>query len=138
MTEANYSVGQSFRVQFVWRLPDQDYLRAVFNAKVLRLDEISDKYVLELGELVAGRQESPAGEMRSRSELAGEYWARVLRLPGRKIALAFEADDGRPLWLRLETLTGEHNFFNRLNEVPQALLDIFERRRSEGSDGAGS
>jgi hypothetical protein len=47
----------------------------------------------------------------------------VNSLSGNKISLAYEADDGRPLWLRLETLTGEHNFFHRLNELPPSLTN---------------
>ncbi|MCI0397965.1 MAG: hypothetical protein L0332_09600 [Chloroflexi bacterium] len=115
MPEANYQVGETFHVQFVWRLPEGDFLRAIFTAEVLHRDFVSDKYVVRLAEFVAGRQEAADGTMRPEAELSRDYWAMVGRLPGRKISLAFEAGDGRPLWLRLATLTGEHNFFSRLN-----------------------
>ena len=119
MSEAKISIGDTFHLQFVWRIPNEDYLRAFFNAEVLVLDELSNKYVVRLSEFVAGRQETNRGEMRSIEEVAKEYWSLVAELAGRKIAVAYEADDGRPLWLRLETLTGEHNFFSRLNDLPE-------------------
>jgi hypothetical protein len=50
------------------------------------------------------------------ADLTREYWALVGRLQGRRITIAFEAADGRPLHLRLETLTGEHNFFFRFDD----------------------
>jgi hypothetical protein len=37
----------------------------------------------------------------------------VDKLVGRRLSLAFEADDAHAIHLRLETLTGEHNFFYR-------------------------
>ena len=115
-------------MQFVWRLPDEDFIRAIFESQVLKMDDLSGKYVLELTSFVAGRQESPAGEMRPVEEVARDYWQLVSDLTGRKITLAYEADDGRPLWLRLETLTGEHDFFRRLNELPPALQKLNEDR----------
>lgn len=123
MPEANYQVGEIFRVQFVWRIPNGDFLRAIFTAEVLLQDDVSDKYVVRLLEFVSGRQEAPDGSARPLENVARDYWALVNQLEGRKISLAFEADDGRPLWLRLETLTGEHNFFRRLNELPPQLPD---------------
>ncbi len=123
MAEANYDLGKPFSVQFVWRIPNRDFLRALFVAEVIHQDLVSEKYVVRLNEFLAGRQEDNEGNMRSAEELARDYWYLVDKLTGRKISLAFEVDDGRPLWLRLETLTGEHNFFTRLNELPSALSD---------------
>ena len=119
MPEANYVVGDKFRLYFVWRIPSEDYLRAIFEAEVLHVDDLSNKYVVLLSEFLAGRQENSDGEMRSLEEVARDHWSLVAGLAGRRISIAFEADDGRPLWLRLETLTGEHNFFRRLNELPE-------------------
>ena len=110
------NVGQSFRVQFVWQIPDGDYLRAVFSAEILNRDNTTDKYLLCLTEFLAGRQETAAGEMRPAEEVSRDYWSLVDQLAGRKVLLAYESADGRPLPLRLETLTGEHNFFNRYEE----------------------
>jgi hypothetical protein len=139
MVDANYEVGQSFNVQFVWRIENDDFLRAIFLAEVLMLDSESGKYVLLLKEFVAGRQEDAQGEMRLLEDVDRAYWAQVAGLAGRRISLAYEADDGRPLWLRLETLTGEHNFFSRLNEIPPQLAKILaeraESRPFEGSTG---
>lgn len=128
MVDANYDVGQSFTVQFVWRIPEGDFLRAIFQAEVLKLDSVSGKYVVSLDSFVAGRQETPEGGMRPLEDVAEPYWAEVAALVGRRISLAYEADDGRPLWLRLETLTGEHNFFSRLNEIPPQLARILSER----------
>ena len=116
MTEAHYQVGEIFSVQFVWRVPDGDFLRAMFEAEVLYIDQVAGKYVLQLGEFLAARQERKDGSVHGADALKRDYWALVAQLAGRKISVAFEADDARPLWLRLETLTGEHNFFTRLND----------------------
>lgn len=123
MSSAHKEVGDYFRVQFVWRIPIGDFLRALFEVEILARDTLSEKYVVLLKTFTAARQESEEGEMRSVDEVNQEYWGLVSSLCGKRISLAFEADDGRPLWLRLETLTGEHNFFSRLNELPAAFSD---------------
>ena len=115
MPLANYQPGESFPVQFVWELPGGDYVRAVFDAEVEKLDFHLDRYLLRLRELRAGRQETPAGEIRPKEALARRYWAMVGALVGKRIHLAFEVDDGRPIKLRLDTLTQEHTFFTRLD-----------------------
>ncbi len=62
MPEAHYRTGQSFPVQFAWRLPDGEYLRAVFQADVLELVATANKYVTRLSYLLAGREEAADGE----------------------------------------------------------------------------
>ena len=119
MPLANYEPGESFPVQFVWELPDGDYVRAIFEAEVLELDLRLDRYLLRLRELQAGRQETPAGEKRPKDELARRYWAMVGDLIGKRVHLAFEVDDGRPIKLRLDTLTQEHTFFTRLDHLEE-------------------
>lgn len=117
MPVANYQPGESFPIQFVWELPDGDYVRAVFEAEVEAHDFALDRYLLRLARLKAGRQERPDGEMRAKEELSRSYWAMVGDLVGKRVHLAFEVDDGRPLKLRLDTLTQEHSFFTRLDEA---------------------
>ncbi|MCB8944382.1 MAG: hypothetical protein H6658_11595 [Ardenticatenaceae bacterium] len=117
MPEAHYQKGEFFPVQFVWRLPDGDFIRAVFKADVLDIVPAADKYVVCLRELMAGRQESATGEMRPVEELTREYWRLVGRLQGRRVTVAFECDTGKSLHMRLETLTGEHNFFFRFDPL---------------------
>ncbi len=104
-------------MQFVWKLPDGDYVRAVFMAVVVDIVPAADKYIVRLQELIAGRQESATGEMRSVEALAREYWQLVGRLQGRHVTVAFESDTGRSLHMRLETLTGKHNFFFRFDPL---------------------
>lgn len=117
MTDSTYSVGERFKIHFVWQLPEGgDYIRAIFAAEVLLLDGRSDKYLVRLDEFVAGRQESATGEPRDRNELAHDYWQLVLDKVGRKVEVAFEADDERPLHLRLSTLTEQHKFFRRYED----------------------
>ncbi len=123
MSSASKDVGDHFRVQFVWRIPSGDFLRAIFDVEILAQDILSEKYVILLKDFTAARQESEEGEMRSINAVNQKYWGMVSSLGGKRISLAFEADDGRPLWLRLETLTGEHNFFSRLNELPPTFSD---------------
>ncbi len=131
MPDPTYSAGQSFRTQFVWRLPVGDFLRAVFEVEIIKLDQLSDKYVVQLRKFVAGRQESPQGDVRGLDEIDREHWMMVQALTGNKITLAFEVDDGRALWLRYETLTGEHNFFHRLNELPPKLKEWLIERSTD-------
>jgi hypothetical protein len=131
VSEANYRVGESFDVQFVWRIPSGDFLRALFEAEVTHIDEVSGKYVLYLREFMAARQEKADGTALDVEELDREYWALVAGLVGRRISLAFEADDARPLWLRLDTLTGEHDFFSRLDDFPA-------RARGRRNSGPGA
>ena len=113
MPEANYEVGEDFAVQFAWKLPNKDYLRAVFRAEVLALVPAADKYIVRLQELIAGRQEDADGVLRPQEAYASEYWALVGRLVGRRIAIAYESDDAHAIHMRLATLTGEHDFFYR-------------------------
>jgi hypothetical protein len=115
MPLANYEPGATFPLQFVWQLPDGDFIRAIFDAEVLALDESLDRYLLRLTALKAGRQESATGEMRPREALSRDYWAMAGRLVGKRVYLAYEVDDGRPIRLRLDTLTLEHSFFTRLD-----------------------
>ena len=120
MHESLHDIGEILTIQFVWRTPEGDYLRALFGAEVLFVDHKSEKYVVRLDEWRAGRQESPDGHMRPLADVSRDYWALVARLSGQRISLSFEASGARALWLRLETLTGEHNYFRRLNELPPA------------------
>ncbi len=119
MPDANFQPGDSFPLHFVWQLPEGDFVRAVFRAEVIAHDLSLDRYLLRLAELLAGRQESPQGKVRAREEWALPYWQMVTDLIDKKVYLAFEVDDGRPIRLRLDTLTQEHRFFTRLDK-PEA------------------
>ncbi len=118
MPVANHEPGDSFPVQFVWQLPHGDFVRAIFRAEVLSLDAQLDRYLLRLAELEAGRQEDERGDTRAREEFSDEYWRMVGALIGKRVYLAYEVDDGRPIRLRLDTLTQEHSFFTRLDDQP--------------------
>lgn len=110
---ARYQIGDSFPVQFVWQLPNGDFLRDLFQAQVLAIDWGMEKYTLQLIEWLGGRQESSTGESRSIEQVTQEYWMAAKQLVGKKFTLAFEAEDGKPVRLKLTTLTGEHRYFNR-------------------------
>lgn len=134
MPSAHYKIGESFPLQFAWRLPEGDYLRAVFQAEVLDLVPEADKYIARLNKLEAGRQEDELGKLRPSEQFTKEYWALVADLVGRKITVAYEADDGHALYMRLATLTGEHNFFTRYEDaevVARGLMAAAQRRRQE-------
>ena len=134
MPTAHYKIGETFPLQFAWRLPQGDYLRAVFRANVLDLVPEADKYIARLTKLEAGRQEDENGELRPSEQFSREYWSLVAALVGRKITIAYEADDGRALYLRLATLTGEHNFFTRYEDaevIARGLMAAAERRKRE-------
>ena len=132
MPEAHYRPGQSFPVQFAWRLPGEEYLRAVFQADVLELVPAANKYVIRLSQLLAGREETADGEAKPPEALSRDYWVLVGHLLGRTITLAYEVDDGRALYLRLTTLTGEHNFFSRYEDAA-VVARALEVRRKKGS-----
>lgn len=134
MPTANYKIGESFSLQFAWRLPDGDYLRAVFDARVLDLVPEADKYLVRLEQLTAGRQEDENGQMRPTAEFSRDYWRLVGQLIGRKVTVAYEADNSRALHMRLATLTGEHNFFTRYEDaevVARGLMAAARRRAAE-------
>lgn len=116
MPDAKRTVGEWFPVHFVWKLPDGDYIRAIFRAEILDTIPTADKYLVRLAELLAGRQESKDGEMRAKEEMTLPYWALVRELIGNRVTVAYEVEDGRPLHMRLTTLIGEHDFFTRYNK----------------------
>ncbi len=136
MPEAHYQPGQSFTLQFAWRLPPGDYLRAVFQADVLELVPGADKYVIRLSRLLAGREDDAEGHVKALDALEGEYWDLVRGLTGRTITIAYEADDDRPLYLRLATLTGEHNFFSRYEDAAVIARGLAARRRANDTADA--
>lgn len=117
MPEAHYKPGQTFPLQFAWRLPDDDYIRAVYQADVLDMVPGADKYIIRLSRFIAGREDDADGKGKTVDALEGEYWDLARGLTGRTITIAYEADDGKPLYLRLATLTGEHNFFTRYEDA---------------------
>ncbi|HMT21238.1 MAG TPA: hypothetical protein PKE20_08350 [Promineifilum sp.] len=129
MPEAHYQPGQSFNLQFAWRLPEGDYLRALFQADVLEMVPGADKYVVRLSRFLAGREDEADGQVRQLTALEGEYWDLVRSLVGRTITIAYEADDGNPIYLRLATLTGEHNFFTRYEDAAVIARGIEARLR---------
>ena len=111
MPQADHKIGESFRIHFVWKIPNEHYLRALFNAKVLDIDLEADRYLIKLSELIAKREENEVGDGLPEEAHSADYWQLVYNLTGRMAHVAFEADDERPLFLRLPTLTLEHKFF---------------------------
>ena len=59
MPDANHTTGDTFPIQFVWQLPDGDFLRAVFAAHVEALRVEAARRLLETTDLtvaaIAGR-----------------------------------------------------------------------------------
>lgn len=116
MPVANRQIGETFRIHFVWKIPNEHYVRALFVAQVLDIDLEADRYLIKLTELLAKREEDERGEGLPEEQHTAEYWDMVYRLTNRLAHVAFEADDGRPLFLRLPTLTLEHKYFTRYEE----------------------
>ncbi|HSH05868.1 MAG TPA: hypothetical protein VLL52_25350 [Anaerolineae bacterium] len=108
------AVGETFTVQFVWQLESNDYIRALFTAEILELEPFMERYVVRLASFLGGRQEDWKGEKRPLEAHDTTYWPHIPQLVGSKLALAYEAADGRPLRLKLTTLTGEHTYFTRM------------------------
>jgi hypothetical protein len=123
MNQAKHQVGDFIVIQFVWTLPDGDFVRALFKAEVLAIIETAEKYMVRLTELLVGSQENSQGEGRDKEEFSKVYWRQVVNLIGNRITIAWEAEDGRPLHMRLVTLTGEHDFFSRYNRNQDQISD---------------
>ena len=45
MPEQVYTAGQTFRLQFIWQIPTRDYLRALFEVKVVDIDAFTERYL---------------------------------------------------------------------------------------------
>ena len=71
--------------------------------------------------------------------MSRDYWQLVGGLVGRRITLAYEADDGRALYMRLETLTGEHNYFTRYEDaavIARGVEARLQKLRARGQAGS--
>ena len=118
--DAKLAVGDTFQLYFVWQLPSQDFMRAIFLARVDEIQYHEARYLVTLAEFLAGRQESGDGQtIRSREEMTQPYWGHVAEIVGRQVQVAYESADSRPLLLRVETLTGENKFFRRFLPDPK-------------------
>ena len=113
MPQQTHQIGDFFHIQFVWQLPDRDYARAVFQAKIISIDTFTERYIIELVTLVARRQESDEGETRPLPAHSPQFWPLIESLAGCRAAVAYEATDQRPVRLRLQTLTREHSYFTK-------------------------
>ena len=120
MNPEKLSVGDTFKVHFVWKLPDEDYARALFEAKIIEIQPREDRYLVILDNLLGARQEAADGTTRTREQMRTPTWARIMSFIGRKVQLAYESADGRPLYMRYTTLTGANKFFDRFVEKPAA------------------
>ena len=104
MTEQTHQVGDRFKIHFVWRLPDDgDVIRAIFEAEVLAIIDRAVEHIVE--QITVGKE-----------AIDFDYWPRVAALEGQKITVAWEVAGGAPIYLRLATLTGEHDYFRRHNQ----------------------
>ncbi|MDJ0755484.1 MAG: hypothetical protein QNJ45_18310 [Ardenticatenaceae bacterium] len=113
MSPSTYAIGDEFLIHFVWQIPNGDFIRAIFAAEIVNLDQPTNRYIIKLKELKAGRQENEIGEILPRQSFSEEHWRLVGELIGRQAAVAYETADGRPVRLRLATLTREHKYFTR-------------------------
>ncbi len=119
MPTAQYKPHDTFNVQFAWRLEDGSYLRAIFEAYILDLYPAADKYLVRLTKWIAAREDDPEGNTKPEEDRTHDYWRYIPKITGQRLGLAYEADSGRPLYLRLATLTGEHDFFFRFDGLPK-------------------
>lgn len=119
MPTAQYKPKDSFHVQFAWRLEDGSYLRAIFEAYILDLYPAADKYLVRLTEWVATREDDAEGNTKPQEAMTQAYIKYLPRLVDKRLGIAYEADNGSPLHLRLATLTGEHDFFFRFDGLPE-------------------
>lgn len=111
----SYSVGDHFNVQFVWRLPDDDYLRAVFEVAVVEVHLHEQRYLVALTRLLGGIQEAPDGSYRPKEQFTRPLWAKIVAFTDSRVLVAYEAAT-QPLYMRYATLIGEHTYFTRHNK----------------------
>ncbi len=111
--ENKLAIGDNYQVQFVWKLPNYDYLRAFFSVTIDEIDIYEERYVVTLDALLGGRQEAADGSIRAVDEMSKPLWANIVGFIGRKVRLPYESADKQPMHLKYPTLTGEHNFFSR-------------------------
>ncbi len=115
--ENKLAVGDSYQVQFVWKLPNYDFVRAFFQVTVDEIDHFEERYVVTLDALLGGRQEAADGSLRPEAEMTKPLWGQIVGFIGRKVRLPYESAEHQPLHLKYPTLTGEHNFFSRYEEA---------------------
>lgn len=113
MPTANYKIADRFNLQFVWQIPSEGFVRAIFEAEVEAFDTFQERYIVRLNRLVAKKEESPTGTPLPLSEWSAEHWTMIEALQGKRAAIGYEAQDGRPLRLQLKTLTLEHSYFTK-------------------------
>ena len=106
------SAGEQFQLQFVWRLPNDDYVRALFQARIREIQYHEERYLVELEGLIGGMQEAADGSVRPKNDMDKERWARIVALSGRTVQVAYEAAK-QPLYMKLATLDTPHTFFTR-------------------------
>lgn len=108
-------IGDSYQVQLVWKLPDFDFMRAVYQVTVCEIDRFEERYLVKIDGLAGGVQEAPDGSPRPPEEMTKQLWRHVVDFVGNYIRLPYESTDGRPLHLKFATLSGQHSFFTRHN-----------------------
>lgn len=119
--DATLAVDEQFHLHFVWKLPSEDFIRAVFQVRIIEIQPHEDRYLVQLETFVAGLQEDETGKARPSAEYDKNWWAHIVALTSRYVQVAYEAADGRPLYMRIGTLTGRHAFFFRYDENGKLL-----------------
>ena len=113
MPSPTKNIDEIIRLQFVWKLPDRSYLRTIFDARITGLDTVQERYIVHLKALIASKEEDESGVLKPLDQWSLSYWDLVQNLINKYAAVAYEAADGRPLLLRISTLTLEHSFFTK-------------------------
>lgn len=97
--------GAIFEVTMSWKLLADIRLWAVFTLEVLEVQPTMMRLSTRIKNLVSLRSSVPP------EDIEPEWIERVRALEGRYILVPYEAATGTPLYLRLQTLTGEHGYF---------------------------
>ena len=114
-TEIIFKIGDSYKIHYVWRLPNDDYIRALFKVTVVEVDLFEERYLARIDALEGAVQEAPDGSRRPAEEMDKVLWRNVLSFVGNLIRVPYESADGRPLHIKYPTLTGEHDYFTKHN-----------------------
>ena len=116
MPEAHYQPGQSFSLQFAWRLPNGDYLRHLSGHR--SRSRARSRQIRHSSGALFGRPEDEAdGRVKPLDELKGEYWTLVRELSGRTSQSPATRRMTAPALSTTGDTDREHNFFTRYEDA---------------------
>lgn len=101
-----FKVGSTFVVSFQWRLQDDILLWASFRVRVQAIVDDTDRLLCRFEEILSLRTSEPP------ETVDDVILNRVKEIVGQYAHIPPEAARGKKLYLKLTTLTGQHDYFS--------------------------